>query len=150
MKETHNTYCLSTPVGDCSTHRGKMPDFQKFFRVRPRNKFSTREIKKSTEDDLANILHWIKNIFTWLIQKTQRCRNSRPEVFCKKGVLRYFAKFTGKNLCQSLYFNYVTGLRTKNTYFYRTPPVAASRDEWVIFQCQKKVLKYCIILSKHP
>ena len=24
--------------------------------------------------------------------------NSRPEVFCKKGVLRYFAKFTGKHL----------------------------------------------------
>ena len=25
-----------------------------------------------------------------------------PEVFCKKGVLRNFAKFTGKYLCQSL------------------------------------------------
>ena len=29
-------------------------------------------------------------------------RSSRPEVFCKKGVLRNFAKFTGKNLCQIL------------------------------------------------
>ena len=28
-------------------------------------------------------------------------RSSRPEVFCKKGVLRTFAKFTGKHLCQS-------------------------------------------------
>ena len=28
-----------------------------------------------------------------------------PEVFCKKGVLRNFAKFTGKHLCQSLFFN---------------------------------------------
>ena len=27
-------------------------------------------------------------------------RSSRPEVFCKKGVLRNFAKFTGKHLCQ--------------------------------------------------
>ena len=26
-------------------------------------------------------------------------RGSRPEVFCKKGVLRNFAKFTGKHLC---------------------------------------------------
>ena len=26
-----------------------------------------------------------------------------PEVFCKKGVLRNFAKFTGKHLCQSLF-----------------------------------------------
>ena len=32
-----------------------------------------------------------------------------PEVFCKKGVLRNFAKFTGKHLCQSFYFNKVAG-----------------------------------------
>ena len=37
--------------------------------------------------------------------------NSRPEVFCKKGVLRNFAKFTGKHLCQSFFFNKVAGLR---------------------------------------
>ena len=29
-------------------------------------------------------------------------RSSRPEVFCKKGVLRNLAKFTGKHLCQRL------------------------------------------------
>ena len=38
-------------------------------------------------------------------------RNSRPEVFCKKGVVRNFAKFTAKHLCQSLFFNKVAGLR---------------------------------------
>ena len=32
-----------------------------------------------------------------------------PDVFCKKGVLRNFAKFTGKHLCQSLFFNKVAG-----------------------------------------
>ena len=32
-------------------------------------------------------------------------RNSRPEVFCKKGVLRNFEKLTGKHLCQGLFFN---------------------------------------------
>ena len=37
--------------------------------------------------------------------------SSRPEVFCKKGILRNFAKFTGKHLCQSLFFNLVTGVR---------------------------------------
>ena len=37
-------------------------------------------------------------------------RSSRPEVFRKKGVLRSFAKFTGKHLCQSLFFNTVAGL----------------------------------------
>ena len=34
-------------------------------------------------------------------------RSSRPEVFCKKGVLRNFAKFTGKHLRQSLLLNEV-------------------------------------------
>ena len=37
-------------------------------------------------------------------------RNSLPEVFCRKGALRNFSKFTGKHLCQSLYFNKVSGL----------------------------------------
>ena len=37
-------------------------------------------------------------------------RSSRPEVFCKKGVLRNFAKFTGKHLCQSFCFSKVACL----------------------------------------
>ena len=32
-------------------------------------------------------------------------RSSRPEMFCRKGVLKNFAKFTGNHLCQSLFFN---------------------------------------------
>ena len=39
--------------------------------------------------------------------------SSRSEVFCKKGVLKDFAKFTGKNLCQRLFFNKVAGLLKK-------------------------------------
>ena len=38
-------------------------------------------------------------------------RSGRPEVFCKKGVLRNLTKFTGKHLCQGLFFNKVSGLR---------------------------------------
>ena len=40
-----------------------------------------------------------------------KSRSNRPEVFYKKGVLRNFAKFTGKHLYQRLFFNKVTGLR---------------------------------------
>ena len=36
-------------------------------------------------------------------------RSSRPEVFFKKGVLKNFAKFAGKYLCQSIFFNKVAG-----------------------------------------
>ena len=39
--------------------------------------------------------------------KSRTDRSSRLEVFCKKGVLRNLAKFTGKHLCQSLFFNKV-------------------------------------------
>ena len=54
-------------------------------------------------------------------------RSSRPEVFCKKGVLRNFTKFTGKHLCQSLFFNKVAGLRPatllKKRLWHRCFPV---------------------------
>ena len=39
------------------------------------------------------------------------CQNSRPEMFCKKGVLRNFETFTEIHLCQGLSFNKVPGLR---------------------------------------
>ena len=38
-------------------------------------------------------------------------RNNRPEEVCKKDFLKYFAKFTGKNLYMSLFLNEVVGCR---------------------------------------
>ena len=38
--------------------------------------------------------------FKYFCTKPIHC--SRPKVFCKKGVLKNFSKFTGKHLCQSL------------------------------------------------
>ena len=38
----------------------------------------------------------------------------RPEVFCIKVVLRNYAKFTGKYLCQSLFFNKVDMINSLN------------------------------------
>ena len=49
--------------------------------------------------------------FCRLQTKDHKLRSSLPEVFCKKAVLRNFAKFTGKHLCQSLLSNKVAGLR---------------------------------------
>ena len=49
-------------------------------------------------------------------QSLRRCKTSRPEVFCKKGVLENFVKFTGKHLCYSLFFNKVAGLSLQFYY----------------------------------
>ena len=73
-----------------------------------------------------------------------RSQKQPPEVVYKKSVLRNFAKFTGKHLCQSLFFNKVEGSAcnavkkeslvrgfscefckiSKNTFSHRTLPVA--------------------------
>ena len=49
-------------------------------------------------------------------RKLNYIRSSRPEVFCNEGVLRNFAKFTGKDLCQSLFFNKVAALRSTTLF----------------------------------
>ena len=48
------------------------------------------------------ILTNIKNSTTLKV-KLRNFKSSRPDVFCEKGVLRNFAKFTGKHLCQRLF-----------------------------------------------
>ena len=53
-------------------------------------------------------------------------RSSRPEMFCKKGVLRNFTELTGKILFQSLFFYKLAGLRpatllTKRLWHRRFP-----------------------------
>ena len=47
-------------------------------------------------------------------------RSSLSDVVGKKGVLKNFAKFTGKHLCQSLFFNKVAGLKPATLFKKRT------------------------------
>ena len=44
-------------------------------------------------------------------------RSNHPEVFCKKGARRGFAKLSGKHLCQSLFFKKVAGLYSGASVF---------------------------------
>ena len=46
-------------------------------------------------------------------------RSSHPEVFCKKGFLRNFTKFTGKHLYQSLIINKVVGLSLSLQFYWK-------------------------------
>ena len=56
-----------------------------------------------------------------------KARSSPLEVFCKKDFLRNFAKFKGKHLCQSLFFNKVAELRPatllEKRFWHRCFPV---------------------------
>ena len=65
----------------------------------------------------------IKNAITWkLLFRKNRCSHWRCSV--RKAVLRNFAKFTGKHLCQSVFLRKVTGLR------HRTPPDDCFWRKW--------------------
>ena len=53
----------------------------------------------------------MSGVFPFLMKLHGNDRKQPPEVFYKKCVLKNFTKFTGKHLCQSLFFNEVTVLR---------------------------------------
>ena len=66
-------------------------------------------------------------------------RSSRPEVFCKKGVLRNVSNFKRKHLCQGLFIKKESLVQVfsrefckvfKNIFFHRTSPVAAFVYVW--------------------
>ena len=49
--------------------------------------------------------------------------SSRPEVFCKKGVLKDFAKFSGTHLCQGFFFVDRLATLLKKRLWHRCFPV---------------------------
>ena len=108
---------------------------------------SNRQPAKSNEQRAKNNEQRAKSNEQRAINNKQRRTSKKFHLFFRKGVLRYFANFTWKHLYQSLFFNKVAGLGpatllkkenlaqvfscefweiSKNTFFYRTPPVAAS------------------------
>ena len=72
--------------------------------------------------NLAVIPHFLLhyNFYYTFINKISSLRTSRQEVFSKRGVFRKFAKFSGKHLCQSPFFNKVAGLPVNFVKFLRT------------------------------
>ena len=71
--------------------------------------FSVIEDPNSTTEHLCNDPRTLNR---WAFY-----RRSHQSCSIIKGVLRNFAKFTGKHLCQSLFFNKVAGQISKNTFF---------------------------------
>ena len=50
---------------------------------------------------------WFRKKKVLIVILVLQSKKQPPDVFCKKGVLRNFKKFTGKHLWQSLFFNKV-------------------------------------------
>ena len=86
--------------------------------------FRTPFPKNTSGGMLLKVIKRVLNTFLNLIQIVSNCsgnvenspkftwnKSSHPKVFGEKGVLKNFAKFTGKHLCQDLFFNKVAGLR---------------------------------------
>ena len=69
--------------------------------------------------NFTRYLFSVNTIFYWW----ETYRSSHPEVFCEKGVLGNFTKFTRKHLYQSLFFNKVAGLRLDKRLWHRCFPV---------------------------
>ena len=65
-------------------------------------------------------------------------RNSRPEVFCKKCVLRNFAKFTGILLSQSVFFNKVADF---NLQYYAVIVYQTKIKGSMLKQCEELRVK---------
>ena len=66
----------------------------------------------------------VKQLFNYFWKKIQKqppeVKKQSPEELCKKGVLKYFANFTEKNLCWSL-LNKVTSLQPANKFYKKRP-----------------------------
>ena len=55
-------------------------------------------------------MEWYSNTEHTISSSTHFVRGWHPKVFCEEGFLKNSAKFKGKHLCQSLFFNKVAGL----------------------------------------
>ena len=88
-----------------------------FFKNRQEQLMWQKIIISSCNKTFKQVLSFLSNLlylyfgehFTLLKFETSSWigRNSRPEMFCKKVILRNFVKFTGKHLCQRLFFDKV-------------------------------------------
>ena len=58
-------------------------------------------VSESKQISMLQLISYFNEVNFFLIE----FRSSRPEMFCRKGVLKNFAKFTGNHLCRSLFFN---------------------------------------------
>ena len=88
-------------------------------------KYRCDSLKEKNTQKLLCKSKW--NEGKWVSLRLSKARSSHRRCSVRKGILKNFAKFTGKHLCQSLFFNKVTGLRPatllKKRLWHRCFPV---------------------------
>ena len=109
------------------------------------------------------IIKWF--ISTQRISRFYFCRSSLPEVFYNKGVLRNFAKFIGKHLCQSfflsktLHYIYqqciinIIGNKTYKKNFFSTftfwvKALSFYFRSWILVSCPVHWFRFCYRVIK--
>ena len=95
----------------------------------------TENLKIGTrESNCRNLVDKVVNIPQLLVQSDGKSfsRSSHQSCPIKKGVLRNFAKFTGKHLCQSLFLNKIAGQRPATLLKKKTLAQVFSREFWEI------------------
>ena len=79
--------------------------------------------KFATEDN------WLRK---FMVIPFSQSRRNRRRCSVRKGVLRNFVKFTGKHLCQSLFFNTVAGMGPATLFKKETLAQVFSCESWKI------------------
>ena len=69
------------------------------------------ELLRKGNINLEKVSQNLPNLGTFHERMYQFSKSSCSKVFCKKGVLGNFTRFTGKHLCQNLFFKLVAGPR---------------------------------------
>ena len=86
----------------------RKPDIQLYFDILFKtNLFSPNQSGLKPDEFCISEL---VSVFLDICQSSEVEQNQLQEVFCKKDVLKNLAKFTGKQLWQSLFFNKIAGL----------------------------------------
>ena len=86
----------------------RKPDIQLYFDILFKtNLFSPNQSRLKPDEFCISEL---VSVFLDICQSSEVEQNQLQEVFCKKDVLKNLAKFTGKQLWQSLFFNKIAGL----------------------------------------
>ena len=105
-----NPFLSNVPFG--FTWKQQTKDFLMFWRWSKGNIWKKRVnlFHSSSIEVLITFLLGLNRKNIACLSQIKLCRSSHWRCSVRKGILRNFAKFTGKHLCQSLFFNKVIGL----------------------------------------